>query len=77
MKKVAKIFLIIGMICGCWMVFPIVIGAKNLRRINSNTPLTVKNKVIVLLFVNTVAGILLLCDHSDDAPAEATPAENN
>ena len=77
MKKVAKIFIIIGMICGCWLIFPIILGAKNLRRINNNIPISVHNKIMVLLFVNTVAGILLLCDHSDDAPAEVKAEENN
>lgn len=69
MKKVARVFIIIGMIFGFWMVFPIIIGKKNLHRIDNNIPLTVKNKVIVLLFVNTLAGIFLLCDHSDEAAA--------
>ncbi len=65
MKKAAKILMIISAICCFWCVFPLVIGIKNVKRINNNIPLTTKNKVIVLLFCNTLAGILLLCDKSD------------
>ena len=67
MKKTAKVFIIIGMIVGFWMVVPIIIGAKNLKRIANDEPLTVGSKVIILLFVSTIAGIILLCDRSDDA----------
>ncbi len=63
MKKVAKIFIIIGMICGFWCILPLIFGFRTLKRINANT-LTTGDKVLTLIFVNTIGGILLLCDKS-------------
>ena len=61
MKKIAKIFIIIGMICGAIAIFPLVLGIIALKKME-NGEMTTGWKIIVLLFVNTIAGILLLCD---------------
>lgn len=52
MRGAQKAFIIIGMI----------FGIKTLNRLKAGEKLTTGNKVCVLLFVNTIAGILLLCD---------------
>ncbi len=78
MKTVAKVFIIIGMIAGCWTVLPLVFGLIVLKKLK-NDELTTGWKVVTLLFVNTVAGILLLCMPApkvEEAPAtEQTTAE--
>lgn len=65
MKKAAKVFLIFSAIFGWWMIFPLVIAVKNIRRINNNVPISVGKKIVVLIFCNWIAGILLLCARED------------
>lgn len=60
MKTAAKIFIIIGMIAGFWSILPLIFGAIALSKMKNNQ-LTTGWKVCVLLFVNLIAGILLLC----------------
>lgn len=72
MKTVAKIFIIIGMIAGCWTVLPLIFGIIALNKLKNNT-MTTGMKVCVLIFVNVVAGILLLC-MPQEAPAVEAPA---
>ena len=60
MKTVAKIFIIIGMIVGFWSVLPLIFGAIALKKLKNNE-MTTGWAVCTLLFVNVVAGILLLC----------------
>lgn len=61
MQTVAKVFIIIGMIVGCWMILPLVFGIIALNKMKKNE-MTTGWKVVVLLFVNIIAGIALLCD---------------
>lgn len=72
MKTVAKIFIIIGMITGCCTVLPLIFGIIALNKLKNNT-MTTGMKVCVLIFVNVVAGILLLC-MPQEAPAVEAPA---
>lgn len=60
METVAKVFIIIGMIAGFWSILPVIFGAIALSKMKKNQ-LTTGWKVCVLLFVNLIAGILLLC----------------
>ncbi len=69
MKTVAKVFIIIGMIAGCWTVLPLIFGIIALNKLKNNT-MTTGFKVCVLLFVNVVAGILLLCMPKETPAAE-------
>lgn len=62
MRGAQKAFIIIGMIFGFWYILPLIFGIKTLNRLKAGEKLTTGNKVCVLLFVNTIAGILLLCD---------------
>lgn len=63
MKTVAKVFIILGMIVGCWMIFPIIVGIFALKKLNTaktKSELTVMG-VVTLLFCNLIGGILMLC----------------
>lgn len=73
MRDVARVFIKIGMYAGIIFVFPFIIGRKKLRKMDAGEPLTTGDKVIILMFVNTIGGILLLCE-GEDAPAAPAPA---
>lgn len=62
MKTAAKIFIIIGMITGAIAILPLIFGAIALSKMKKNE-MTTGWKICVLLFVNLIAGILLLCDN--------------
>ncbi len=72
MLKAAKVFVIIGMIFGFWTILPIIFGIMALKTLKSGTK-SVGKGVCTLLFVNTIAGILMLCA-SDDAYAQNAQA---
>ncbi len=65
MKTIILIFLILGCISIGWLIIPLAwcipmtISIK--RKMDNNEPIGVGLKVCTLLFVNTIAGILLLC----------------
>ena len=59
MKTAAKIFIIIGMIVGFWSILPLIFGFSALKKIK-NDEVTVGTGVLTLIFVNVIAGILLL-----------------
>ena len=61
MKTVAKVFMIIGMICGFWTILPLIFGIIGLKKLK-NGEMTTGWKVLILIFVNVIAGILLLID---------------
>ena len=61
MKTVAKVLMIISMICGFWTILPLIFGIIGLKKLK-NGEMTTGWKVMILLFVNVIAGILLLCD---------------
>lgn len=72
MKKVAKVFIIIGMVVQCFLIYPIILGIFALKKLDSaqtKSDLTVW-AIVTLLCVNTIAGILMLCvPESEFAPA--------
>lgn len=68
MKTAAKVFIILGMIAGCWLIVPLIVGGFALSKLNkatSKSDLTV-NAVLVLLFCNLIGGILMLCLSDED-----------
>lgn len=73
MKTAAKVFMIIGMVCGFWCVLPLVFGIIGIKKLN-NGEMTTGWKVVTLIFVSLVGGILLLCMKNEPA-AEEAPAE--
>ncbi|MCD8040209.1 MAG: zinc ribbon domain-containing protein [Clostridia bacterium] len=56
----AKVFIIIGMVFGCWMILPLIFGGIALSQMGKGKP-SVGIGVCVLLFCNLIGGILLLC----------------
>ena len=61
MKTAIKVLIIIGMVCGFWMILPLIFGFMQLKKINNGEKLTTTDKVLMLLFVNTLGGILAFC----------------
>lgn len=61
----AKVFLIIGTICTAWCIIPLAwclpITISICGKINRGEKIGTGLKVCALLFVNTLAGIFLLC----------------
>ncbi|MBE6577535.1 MAG: hypothetical protein E7653_05305 [Ruminococcaceae bacterium] len=69
MKTVAKVFIILGMIFQCWLIFPLVLGfiaLKKLKNAQSRADFSIGFSVVVLLLVNLIAGIVLLCMKDKD-----------
>lgn len=71
LKTVANVFMIIGCVVGAMMAFliplawclPMTISYN--RKIKQGEPVSVGFKVCCLLFVNVIAGILMLCDNEN------------
>ena len=85
MKTAAKIFIIIGMIIGFWMILPIIFGALSLGKINTATQKSelVGLGICTLIFCSVLGGIFMLCIPEEQlnqggavapAPAQATAA---
>ncbi len=70
MKTAAKVFIILSMIAGFWTILPLIFGGIALSKMKKNE-LTTGWKVCVLLFVNLIAGILLLCMPDEEVAAVA------
>lgn len=62
MKTAAKVFIIIGMIVGCWTILPLIFGFIALNKMKKNE-MTTGWKIVTLIFVSLIGGILLLCDN--------------
>jgi len=68
MKTAAKIFLIIGMINLGILIYPIIIGVKAFKKLDTaNSVEELKTLgILSLLFVNLLAGIFILCLKNED-----------
>lgn len=74
MKTVAKVFIIIGMITGAIAIFPIIVGALALKKMNNATSASELKTmgVVTLLFCSLIGGVCMLCiKDADLAPAQA------
>lgn len=63
MKTAAKVFIILGMIFQFYLIFPLILGAialKKLKTAEKADDFGIGWKIVVLLFVNIIAGIILL-----------------
>lgn len=64
-KLIIKVFMVLGCIASGWALIPLLwtIPMTNhvFKKLNANEPIGVGFKICVLLFVNIVAGIMLLC----------------
>ena len=45
MKQIAKIFTIIGMVCGCWMILPLIFGIIHLKKMNEGYRIGARNQL--------------------------------
>ncbi len=77
MKTAAKVFIIIGMVTGFWMVAPLVFGIIALNKMKQGKP-SVGFSVCVLIFCSALGGIFLLCskEHEYAVPANVPPVQN-
>ena len=73
MKKVAKVFIIIGMIFGFWTILPLIFGGIALKKMKTEKP-SVGLSICVLIFCNTLGGIFLLCSKPEEYAVPAAPA---
>lgn len=72
MKIAAKVFIIIGMVCGFPVIFPIIVGTIALKKLNTATcKANIKTiGILTLIFCNIFGGIFMLClKDSDFAPS--------
>ncbi len=65
MKTAAKVFIIIGMVFGFWMILPLIFGGIALSQMKNGKPSTVMS-VLVLLFCNLFGGIFLLLSKPEE-----------
>ena len=66
MKTAAQVFIIIGMVFGCWMILPVIFGGIALSQMSKGQRPSTGMSVCVLLFCNMIGGILLLCAKDED-----------
>ena len=66
LKLVAKVFMILGTVCMGFLILPLAwclpMTLSYCKKIKNNEPISIGFKVCALLFVNTIAGILMLVD---------------
>ena len=71
MKTAAKIFTIIGMVVGCWMIVPIIVGILSLNKMKTATcksDLTVM-AILNLLFCSMLGGVFMLLIKDEELAA--------
>lgn len=74
MKTAAKVFIILSMIFGFYMILPLVFGIIALKKMKTEKPSTGLS-VCVLLFCSVLAGVFLLCSKEEEyAPKTDTQA---
>ena len=72
MKKAAKFFIVLGMVLGFELVFPIILGFKVLKKLNTTTNPNELRKwgLITLFLVSIIGGILVLILNKRDLEVE-------
>lgn len=68
MKTAAKVFIILSMIVGFWMILPLIFGGITLSKLNSAQS---KSELVVwgvldIFFCGLIGGILVLCLSDED-----------
>lgn len=68
MKTASKVFVVIGMIIGCILIFPVVVGYFALSKLDeANKSSELKSiGVLTLLFCSQIGGIIMLCIKDKD-----------
>ena len=71
LSSVAKAFMIVGTVCMslAFLLIPLIwclpMTISYFNKVKTNKPVSIGFKVCTLLFVNTIAGILMLCDNKN------------
>ena len=66
MKTAARVFIILSMVCGFWMILLLIFGGIALSQMSKGQRPSTGISVCVLLFCSFVGGILLLCAKDED-----------
>ena len=68
MKTAAKVFIIIGMIVGCWTILPLIFGGITLSKLKKAQSKSerVAWGVLDIFFCSFIGGILVLCIKDED-----------
>jgi hypothetical protein len=71
MKQAAKIFIWLSIVLGFWVILPVVFGLPALKKLDTSktTAELGSSPILVLLFVNVIAGILMLVMKDADLQA--------
>jgi hypothetical protein len=71
MKQAAKILIWLSIIVGFWFILPLIFGFPALKKLDTaqTTSELGSSPILVLLFVNTIAGILMLVMKDSDLKA--------
>ena len=78
METVAKVFIIIGMVAGFWMILPLIFGGITLSKMKTATSREDVKVwgILDIFFCSMIGGILLLCCKDEDfAPASTESVE--
>lgn len=73
MKTLAKVFIIIGMVCTFYLIVPLIVGFIVLKKMKTAKPSTAMC-VVTLLFCNMLGGIFLLLSKDEEYAPVAVPA---
>ena len=78
MRKAAKVFLVIGMILGFYMIFPIILGSITIRKLNTASSRDELRPwgIISILFVSVLGGIFVLSVRDDELVGVETVSVN-
>ena len=77
MKTAAKVFIILGMICGFYTILPLIFGfiaLKKLKNATKKDELTV-TAILTLIFCSVIGGVLMLCLKDQDLASAVVEAE--
>lgn len=69
MKTVAKVFIIISMVVGCFAILPLIFGfiaLSNLKKAKTAAEFPMWLKICTLLFCSLIGGIILLVMKDED-----------
>lgn len=68
MKTVAKVFVILGMICGAIAIIPLIVGGitlSKMKKAKCKADMTVMG-VLCIFFVGVLSGIFILCTSEEE-----------
>lgn len=74
MKTAAQVFIILSMVCGFWMILPLIFGGIALSQMSKGQRPSTGISVCVLLFCSFVGGILLFAQRTrtSTSPVQTT-----